>query len=112
VQHGSTAMSKPRSEPEIIPPDRDHPDREPLGWRRDGSRAWFSVDAHGTRRIYVRQIGPGGVLLLALLIGILAALIFVILLGAVLIWIPVAILLFVAAVVGGLMRRYLHRRVG
>jgi hypothetical protein len=47
-----------------------------------------------------------GILLLALLIGTLAALIFVVLLGAFLIWIPVAILLFVAAVVGGLMRRY------
>jgi uncharacterized membrane protein len=44
-----------------------------------------------------------------LLIGILAALIFVIVLGAVLIWIPVAILLFVAAVVGGLLRRYMRR---
>jgi len=33
----------------------------------------------------------------------------VVLVGAFLIWIPVAILLFVAAVVGGLMRRYLAR---
>jgi hypothetical protein len=40
----------------------------------------------------------------------LAAVIFVLLIGAVLIWIPVAILLFVAAAVAGMMRRYFLRR--
>ena len=82
-----------------------------MGPLRPGSGVPISsVDAHGTRRIYVRQVGPLGILLVALLIGTLAALIFVILLGAFLIWIPVAILLFVAAIVGGLMRRYFLRR--
>ena len=100
-------MSDPRSEPEIIPPDRARSERE-----RDQAREWISVDAHGTRRIYVRRIGPGGFILVALLIATLAALVFVVLLGAVLIWIPVAILLFIAAVIGGLMRRYMRRRVG
>jgi hypothetical protein len=98
-------MSDHRPEPEIIPPDRARPD-----WRRERTPPWVSVDAQGTRRIYVRQVGPLGILLVALLIGTLAALIFVILLGAFLIWIPVAILLFVAAIVGGLMRRYFLRR--
>ena len=56
------------------------------------------------------RIGPVGILLVALLIGTLAALIFVLLIGAFLIWIPVAILLFVAAAVGGMMRRYFLRR--
>ncbi len=97
-------MSEPRSEPEIIPPDRSRPE-----WARDRSGPWAAFEARGTRRIYVRKIGPIGILLLALLIGTLAALIFVVLLGAFLIWIPVAILLFVAAVVGGLMRRYFLR---
>jgi hypothetical protein len=40
----------------------------------------------------------------------LAAVIFVILIGAVLIWIPVAILIFFAAAVAGMMRRYFLRR--
>ena len=54
----------------------------------------------------MRRIGPIGILLLAALIGTIAALVFVVMVGAFLIWIPVAVLLFVAAVVGGLMRRY------
>jgi hypothetical protein len=70
---------------------------------------WVSSGAYGTQRIYIRKVGPGGVLLFALLVGTLAAVVFFILLGAFLIWIPVAMLLFVAAIVGGLMRRYLLR---
>jgi hypothetical protein len=35
--------------------------------------------------------------------------VFVVAVGAFLIWIPVAVLLVVAAIVGGLMRRYLQR---
>ena len=42
-------------------------------------------------------------------IGTIAALVFVMLVGAVFVAVPVAILLFVAAVVGGLMRRYMRR---
>ena len=63
----------------------------------------------GARRVYVRRIGPIGILLLAALIGTIAALVFVVMVGAFLIWIPVAVLLFVAAVVGGLMRRYMRQ---
>jgi hypothetical protein len=96
------------TEPEIIPPGQ-----EPRDWPRDWPRGrpdpWASFHVHGTRRIYVRRIGPIGILLLAALIGTIAALVFVVMVGAFLIWIPVAILLFVAAIVGGLMRRYLQR---
>jgi hypothetical protein len=97
-------MSEPRSEPEIIPPDRTRPE-----WARDRRGPWVSADSFGTRRIYVGKVGPLGIVLLALLIGILAALIFVILVGAFLIWIPVAILVFIAAIVGGLLRRHLRK---
>ena len=98
-------MTEPRSEPEIIPPDRSRPE-----WGRGARDPWGSPDPFGPRRIHVRRIGPGGILLLALLIGTLAAVIFVILIGAVLIWVPVAILLFFAAAIGGMMRRYFMRR--
>jgi hypothetical protein len=98
-------MSEPRSEPEIIPPDRTRPE-----WARDHRDPWASADSFGSRRIYVRRIGPGGIFLVALLIATLAAVIFVILIGAVLIWIPVAILIFFAAAVAGMMRRYFLRR--
>jgi hypothetical protein len=97
-------MRGSHSEPEIIPPDRAK--AEAARERTDG---WIWIDAGGTRRIYLRRIGPLGIILLALLIGVLAALVVVVLVGAFLIWIPVAVLLFVAAIVGGLLRRYLGR---
>ena len=97
-------MRGSRSEPEIIPPDRADSDAA-----RERSDGWIWLDASGTRRIYVRKVGPLGIFLVALLIGTLAALVLVMLLGAVLLWIPIAFLLFVAAVVGALLRRYLRR---
>ena len=57
----------------------------------------------------MRRIGPIGILLLAALIGTIAALVFVVMVGAFLFWIPIAVLLFVSAVVGGLMRRYMRQ---
>jgi hypothetical protein len=95
------------TEPEIIPPGH-----EPTDWPRQQPDPWASfqdVYGTGTRRVYVRRIGPVGILLLAALIGTIAALVFVVMVGAFLIWIPVAVLLFVAAVVGGLMRRYMRQ---
>jgi hypothetical protein len=94
------------TEPEIIPPGQ-----EPTDWPRGRPDPWASFHVHGggTRRIYVGRIGPIGILLLAVLIGTIAALVFVVAVGAFLIWIPVAVLLVVAAIVGGLMRRYLQR---
>jgi hypothetical protein len=64
---------------------------------------------YGGRRVYVRRLGPIGILLTAALIGTIAALVFVVMVGAFLIWIPVAVLLFVAAIVAGLMRRYMRQ---
>ena len=93
------------TEPEIIPPGQ-----EPTEWPRRRPDPWASFEVHGARRIYVRRVGPLGIFLIALLLGTLAALVFVILVGAFLTWIPVAILLFVAVIVGGLMRRYFLRR--
>src|SRR3954451_4881 len=100
-------MSEPRSEPEIIPPDRTRPE-----WARDHRDPWASSDPFGARRIHVAKVGPMGIVLLALLIGILAALVFVIVVGAFLLWIPIAILVFIAAILGGRLRRHLRRRVG
>ena len=92
------------TEPEIIPPGQ-----EPADWPRGRPDPWASFYGYGARRVYVRRIGPLGILLLAALIGTIAALVFVVAVGAFLIWIPVAVLLFVAAVVGGLMRRDVQR---
>ena len=91
-----TVREKPRAEPEIIPPG--HPDGRSM---RDG----YHVDVNGTQRIYVTRLGPFGIVALVLLIALIAAVIPVVLLGAVLIWIPVAVLLVGVAVVSGLQRR-------
>jgi len=91
------------TEPEIIPPGQ-----EPIDWRNPRRDPWAHLGVHGTHRIYVGRVGPVGILLLAALIGTIAALVFVMLIGAFFVAIPVAILLFVAAVVGGLMRRYVR----
>jgi hypothetical protein len=97
-------MRRQPTEPEIIPPGHERAERE-----HGRPEAWTSFDVHGTRRIYVRRVGPVGILLMAALIGTLAALVFVVAVGAFLIWIPVAVLLVVAAIVGGLMRRYMRQ---
>jgi uncharacterized protein (DUF697 family) len=84
----------PRAEPEIIPPG--HPDRRSM---RD------DFDVHGTQRIYVARLGPLDVIALGLLIALLAAFTVILLLGAVLFWVPAVVLLVAAAVVLKLVRR-------
>ena len=92
------------TEPEIIPPGQ-----EPADWRATRPDPWAHLGVHGTHRIYVRRIGPVGILLIAALIGILAALVVVMLVGAFFVAIPVAFLLLVAMIVGTLMRRYMRQ---
>ena len=92
------------TEPEIIPPGQ-----EPADLRNGRTDPWAHYSVHGTHRIYVGRVGPIGVLLIAALIGIIAALVFVMVVGAFFVAIPVAALLLAAAVVGGLMRRYLRK---
>jgi hypothetical protein len=87
------AGEKPRVEPEIIPPGV-------ADARRDGSR--WSTDA--THRIYVAKIGPLGFFLIALAVAALAVLMLVLIVGAFLLWIPIAGLLLAAAVLSGLLR--------
>jgi hypothetical protein len=97
IHQSKPPAESPRSEPEIIPPgDVDE--------RSAGSaHAYFQV--HGTHHVYVGNLGPLGIILLALVIAVLTAVILVVLLGAVLIWIPVVALLVAAGVISGLLRR-------
>jgi hypothetical protein len=94
---------RPRVEPEIIPPDRNprRPDWRQQAWRRQTWQPFFSTAADETHRIYVARLGPLGVALLMLIVGVIAAVIVLALVGAVLIWIP-AVALLVA--VGALFR--------
>jgi hypothetical protein len=91
---------QPRSEPEIIPP----------GEREDfapSSRVWIRINGErGGYRAYIARPGPFSIILALLVIGLVAAVVLVFLLGVVLIWIPVAIVLIAAAVLSGSIRRF------
>ena len=58
-----------------------------------------------TQRIYVGRIGPVGLALLILMIGVLAALILLTVVGAVLLWIPILVLAIAAGAMFRLLRR-------
>jgi hypothetical protein len=74
------ATEKPRAEPEIIPPG--DLDGRPM-------RDRYHFDVHGgSQRIYVTRLGPFGIVVLGLLIALIVAVIPIVLLGALLIWIP------------------------
>jgi hypothetical protein len=98
------AGEKPGAEPEIIPPDGD-------GRQSRSSAAGIRVfvDGGGIRHIYVAPLGPLGILVLALMIGILFAIMLVLVLGAFLIWIPLVGLLVAAAIISGLLRAYFRQ---
>jgi hypothetical protein len=96
---------EPRSEPEIIPPDRPTAAWAHRTWMRSSSG--FDRES---QRIYVAKLGPFSLLLLLLVIGLLIAAGLVFVLGAVLVWIPVAVLLAAAAVLGGALRWFMQRR--
>src|SRR5215471_224509 len=88
---------KPRADPENIPPSRDD--------RQTGAgtaRIRVFVDGDGSRHIYVARLGPLGNLLLALMIGILFAIMLVLALGAFLIAIPLVGLLVAAVIIFGI----------
>ena len=89
----------PRHEPEIIPPDRDS----------GRSSAWPPSHGYNQRRgqrIYVKRIGPLGFALLMLIVGLFAGVLLLALIGAALIWIPVAAVLLIIAAIAGVLRRF------
>jgi hypothetical protein len=85
---------RPAVEPEIIPPGR----ARTFEWPRDR--------VYATHRIYVSPLGPVGITLIFLALGVLAAILLFALIGAVLIWIP----LLAGAVLAGAVVRMLRRR--
>jgi hypothetical protein len=103
----STRMSKdesekPQSEVEIIPPDRVH-DHE----MRRAARLWS--DGVSYQRIYVGRIGPLGLFLFALAGSAIAILLFLFVIGAFLIWIPIVGLMVAALILSGLLRSMFRR---
>ena len=84
---------RPAVEREIIPPGR----ARSFDWQHDR--------VYQTHRIYVSPLGPGGIALILLMLGVLAAILLLVLVGAVLIWIP----LLAGAVLAGAVVRWLRR---
>jgi hypothetical protein len=60
-------------------------------------------------RVYVARLRPLGIILLTLTIGLLSAVMFIVLLGALFIWMPIVVLGVAAAIIAGLLRGYFHR---
>lgn len=90
------APERPRAEPEIIPPDRTRGS----AWPPPGF-----TGARGTHRIYVTQVRPFGVVLVMLAIAFVAAIVLLLMLGAVLLWLPFVAAFVIVAAITGLFRR-------
>jgi hypothetical protein len=99
------ASEQPRAEPEIIPP----------GYRGQppGGGVFIYVDEHGnTRRATFKAPGPFVIILVLLIVGLIAAIVLVALLGLVLIWIPVVVVMIAALVLSGTIRAWWRRLRG
>jgi len=101
----SRRPEQPRSEPEIIPPDRG----ERRGRGGGDAYVWTSFDDHGTHRIYVARPGPFSIIVALILGGLLLAAIVLLLAGLVLFWIPVVVLVVAALLLSGYIRHYWRR---
>ena len=92
-----------RPEVEIIPPDRNR-----AGSGRAQSRVWISID---TSRGQTRGVsGVFGIIVAILLVTFVTALVLMLLLGALLIWVPVVAVVVAAALIAGILRRRFHSR--
>jgi hypothetical protein len=97
----SNRPERPRLEPEIIPPARG---RREAGWQQDGWQPYASTSG-GTHRLYVGRLGPVGLAVLMMLIGVVIAVLVLAVVGAILIWIPILALLLAAGVIFRFWRR-------
>jgi hypothetical protein len=100
----SNEPERPRSEPEIIPPDRS-------GRGNPSGQGWppppygYSQGAGGSHRIFVTRIGPLGFGLFMLVAGLFAAVLLLLLIGTALIWLPLVAALLIVGAVAGVLRR-------
>ena len=90
----------PCIEPEIIPPGSD--------WPRS-SRIWVSTGPCHTTRVQITRLGPIGIALFVLLIGILASVGLFLLLAAALVGVVAAGVLIVGGIFSSLSRRPFRR---
>jgi hypothetical protein len=98
-QRPTPNSERPRAEPEIYPPGSTIPKE----------RIWVTTDTHGAQRIYVAKLGPFGLTLLALLIGILSVAALIVLLGAAVILVAAAAALAIGAILSTVLRGRFRR---
>lgn len=99
-------FERPRSEPEIIPPGREPPRHV----RREIDSAFLRFEERdGVQRIFIARPGWPSIVLAILIFGLIAAIVFVVLAGIVLIWIPLVVGAIVLALVAGALRYHWER---
>ena len=91
---------RPRAEPEIIPPNGSS--KDPWKRGRDGRAA--RTPFNGVHRVYVARIGPFGMAMAMLSVGLLAALGILVLIGALAILIPLGGLVLAILIVAAMLR--------
>ena len=95
---------RPRVEPEIIPPVRE--ERAPRG----PAGIWMRVDERdGVRRVYIARPSLPSIILGLLIVGLIAAAVFLVLAGLVLLWIPIVIGGVILALLSGSIRQNWRR---
>jgi len=93
----------PRSEPEIIPPDRGR-SRDPQ------SQVWLWVaDRDGVRRAPVSIPGPFTIFLAVAFVALVVTVVLAVVLGALLFWIPVLLVVIGALLLAAVTRQYWRR---
>jgi hypothetical protein len=95
---------RPQVEPEILPPER----REDMPPPRRPHMIWFTLNRSGLDG-HVAAPGPLFLALVLLAIGLLAGVILMLLLGAVLLWLPIAGMILLVLLVSSLLRRLWSR---
>jgi len=95
---------RPRAEPEIIGPGED------FRSRRERSSVFVQFEGmDGIHRILIARPGWPAIIATILILGLLVAIIFIVLAGIVVLWIPLLILGILAALVSGTARSYWNR---
>jgi hypothetical protein len=100
VQQSRQAADTQRGEPEIIPPGADWPPTPP--GRVSNSAREFTF-------VRITRLGPAGIILSSLVLGMLAGLVFVFLLGLAVIGVAIAGIVIIGAAISFFLRRAFSR---
>jgi hypothetical protein len=100
VQQSRRAAETQRGEPEIIPPGADWPPT---------ARGSVSNSARQVTIVGIARLGPAGIILSSLVLGMLAGLVIVLLLGLAVIGVAIAGFVIIGAAISFFLRRAFSR---